>query len=58
MEIHKHNLGCGMDLRAGWTNADVVDYGGNQIMDLNRFPYPFPNNHFDEILYSQVLEHL
>jgi len=54
----KLNLGCGMDLRAGWVNADIVAYGDNVVMDLTRVPYPFPANHFDFILCSHVMEHL
>jgi predicted SAM-dependent methyltransferase len=52
------NVGCGTDLRPGWVNFDTVDYGGNQLGDLNVYPWPFPENHFDEILCSHVLEHL
>ena len=54
----KLNLGCGRDLKEGYINLDVVDYGGNQIHDLNSFPYPFEDNTFDEIYASHVLEHL
>lgn len=28
------------------------------VHDLNKFPYPFKNNEFDEIIASHVLEHL
>ena len=33
----KLNLGCGKDIKEGYVNLDVVDYGGNQIHDLNKF---------------------
>ena len=52
------NVGCGTDIRSGWTNLDIVDYGGNEITDLNRYPWPFPENHFDFILCSHIMEHL
>ena len=54
----KLNVGCGVDVRPGWINVDLVDYGGNQIVDLGKFPWPFPENHFDYILCSHVLEHM
>ena len=31
---------------------------GNLVLDLNRFPYPFPDNYFDYLYCSHVLEHL
>ena len=37
----KLNLGCGKDIKEGYINLDIVDYGGNQIHDINKFPYPF-----------------
>ncbi|HTH49998.1 MAG TPA: methyltransferase domain-containing protein [Candidatus Limnocylindria bacterium] len=52
------NVGCGVDIRAGWVNFDTIDYGGNMLGDLNRYPWPFPESHFDEILCSHILEHL
>lgn len=54
----KLNIGCGKDLKEGYVNLDVVDYGGNKIHDLNKFPYPFEENTFDEIYASHILEHL
>jgi predicted SAM-dependent methyltransferase len=56
--MNKLNLGCGNDIRVGYINLDIVDYGGNIIHDINTFPYPFPENYFDEIYASHVLEHL
>jgi predicted SAM-dependent methyltransferase len=56
--MKKLNLGCGNDLKDGYINLDIVDYGGNQIHDLNNIPYPFDENYFDEIYASHVLEHL
>jgi len=56
--MNKLNLGCGNDLKKGYINLDVVDYGGNQVHDLNSFPYPYEENYFDEIYASHILEHL
>jgi predicted SAM-dependent methyltransferase len=58
MEQKKLNIGCGKDIREGYINLDVVDYGGNMIHDINSFPYPFEENTFDEIYASHILEHL
>jgi predicted SAM-dependent methyltransferase len=57
-ETKRLNVGCGLDIRPGWVNLDSVDYGGNQIVDLNRFPWPFPDGHFDEVYASHVMEHM
>src|SRR4030043_530344 len=54
----KLNLGCGKNILDGYVNLDIVDYGGNQIHDLNKFPYPFDDNTFGEIIASHILEHL
>lgn len=42
-ESRRLNIGCGLDVRPGWVNIDRVDYGGNQLCDLNRYPWPFPD---------------
>jgi len=52
------NIGCGLDIRPGWINLDMVDYGGNTVVDLMRYPWPFPDSQFDEVLASHILEHL
>jgi predicted SAM-dependent methyltransferase len=56
--MKKLNIGCGYDVKDGYINLDVIDYGGNVIHDMNTFPYPFENNTFDEIYASHILEHL
>jgi predicted SAM-dependent methyltransferase len=56
--VKKLNLGCGNNLKEGYINIDVIDYGGNIIHDLNSFPYPFEDDSFDEIYCSHILEHL
>ena len=56
--MNKLNIGCGKDIKEGYVNLDVVDYGGNQIHDLNKFPYPFEENSFEEVFTSHILEHL
>jgi len=57
--MKKLNLGSGGDYKKGWVN---VDYRGNVKTDikwdLNKYPYPFKANSFDEILIKHVLEHL
>lgn len=56
--MQKLNVGCGNDLKEGYINLDVVEYGDNVKHDLNTFPYPFERNTFDEIFCSHILEHL
>ncbi len=53
------DLGCGLRKRPGAIGIDVNPRSqADVIHDLNRFPYPFPDNHFDEIICDNVLEHL
>lgn len=53
------NLGCGPDVRAGWTNMDAFyehpDVVKHDIADL---PWPFEDGAFDHILASHVFEHI
>ena len=56
--LKKLNVGCGTDIRAGWTNIDLIDYGGNQMLDLTKFPWPSPDNQSDSLLASPAHEHM
>lgn len=53
------DLGCGKNKTPG---AIGMDFSPNSdadvIHDLNKFPYPFESNTFDEVICRQVLEHL
>jgi ubiquinone/menaquinone biosynthesis C-methylase UbiE len=64
-ESRKLNLGCGLKYKEKWINLDIsdTDIYNNKIKvdvvhDLDKFPYPFPDDYFDEVLIDNVLEHL
>ncbi len=64
-ESKRLNLGCGDVYMDGWINLDMGDadiYGKKIKVDvvhnLDKFPYPFPDDYFEEIWMNQVLEHL
>ncbi len=53
------DVGCGLRKRHGAIGIDINPRSQADIVhDLNSFPYPFPDNHFDEIICDNVLEHL
>ncbi|MFA4971876.1 MAG: methyltransferase domain-containing protein [bacterium] len=55
----KLNLGCGPAKMPDAVNVDVSPRSvADVIHDLNRFPWPFCDDTFDEIHASGVLEHL
>lgn len=57
--MKKLNFGCGKDIRKGYINVDIVKLDGVDIVcDLNKQPYPFADEEFDEIYADNVLEHL
>jgi SAM-dependent methyltransferase len=53
-------LGCGPQKL--WANSVAIDINprskADVIHDLNKFPYPFPDNEFDMVIGEHVLEHL
>ena len=53
------NLGSGNDYRSGWVNVEVIpSLKGDVRHNLEKYPYPFKANTFDEIRASNILEHL
>ena len=56
----KLNLGCYNDIKKGYVNLDKEKYfeGIDVIHDLEKFPYPFKDNTFEEILCKNTLSHL
>ncbi len=55
----KLNLGCSINPQKGMVNLDIVPLKGVDVLaDLNKRPYPFKDNSFDEITAKMILEHL
>ena len=57
--MNKLNIGCGNEIKKGYINVDFVKQPGvDVVMNLEKFPWPFKNNEFDEVYASHVLEHV
>lgn len=53
------DVGCGKHKYPGSVGLDVVPLEGVDVVhDLNRFPYPFPDDTFDLIRMVHVVEHI
>lgn len=53
------NMGCGDRYLKGYINLDTnKNIKADVYHDLDLFPYPFPDNYFDEIIAHNVVEHL
>ena len=53
--MERLNLGCGKDYKKGYTNADISDEVGADIVFDMSFGIPFKNNMFDEVLANNCL---
>jgi len=53
------NLGSGRKQHEGAFNVDLVpDTNPQLVWDLNSLPWPLPDDHFQEVLAYDVIEHL
>ena len=53
------DVGCGKNKTPGAIGMDKNPLtGADVIHDLGEFPYPFPDNHFDEVVGIHVVEHV
>ncbi|UXX80594.1 methyltransferase domain-containing protein [Reichenbachiella carrageenanivorans] len=54
----KLNLGCGYDLKKGWTNLDSSKIQGVDVVwNIENLPLPFDDETCTDILCQDVLEH-
>ncbi len=57
--MKKLNLGCGDDIKEGYVNVDFIKQPGIDIVhNINKFPWPFKSNTFNEIYASHIIEHV
>jgi hypothetical protein len=53
------NMGCGLKKIEGCVNVDInPNVKPDQVVDFNKFPWPFADNEFDHIVAKDILEHL
>jgi predicted SAM-dependent methyltransferase len=55
--VRKLNLGCGTTYRKDWINIDIAPISAEVLPFNLKEGIPFPNNSFDAVYHSHVLEH-
>jgi|TARA_B100001964_G_scaffold245621_1_gene334104 SAM-dependent methyltransferase len=57
--LRKLNIGCGRDIKNGYINLDKSKIKGVDVVhNLDKYPWPFKSNYFDEIYARDSIEHL
>jgi hypothetical protein len=58
-EPKKLNLGCGLKKFKGYLNVDRSDvFKPDQVVDLEKTPWPWKDNEFSHVVAKDILEHL
>ena len=59
MSMKALDVGCGQQKFPGAIGIDMNPHSSADVIhDLNRFPYPFADNEFEEVYCHSILEHL
>lgn len=53
------NMGCGHKRYVRFVNVDIrADLDADMVVDLERTPWPWPDNYAEEVLFERSLEHM
>jgi len=55
----KFNMGCGLNKTPGYVNVDASPHAApDEVWDLERTPWPWPDNCAEEVRFIHSLEHM